>query len=312
MPTVDVAIPCYQHGRYLRDCVASVLGQSGCDVRVLVIDNASPDGSADVARSLEREDDRVAVLVRERNLGPHASFNAAVDWASGDYLMILCADDLLAPGCLAGMVAILETHREAAFAYGLDVHWRTGRPKPELPAPSFVWRVEPGLDFIRARCRKPEAYIAAGMVLTRTGIHKSAGHYREELPHTDDFEMLLRLALLGPVAHASTVVGIKRMHNANRTTDFLRERTRDLAERLAATESFFARDGRELPERDALRTLARRSIAARAYWCALKDLARGRRSWFDLLRFAIGLDRSVILIPPVRYFFPHAFAGQDR
>ena len=43
MASVDVVVPCYQYGRYLRDCVASVLQQDIEDVRVLIVDNASTD-----------------------------------------------------------------------------------------------------------------------------------------------------------------------------------------------------------------------------------------------------------------------------
>ena len=34
MPTADIVVPCYNYGRYLRDCVASVLAQEGCDLRI--------------------------------------------------------------------------------------------------------------------------------------------------------------------------------------------------------------------------------------------------------------------------------------
>src|SRR5262245_11354896 len=122
MASVDIAIPCYQYGRYLRQCVASVLAQGIDDVRVLIIDNASTDDSVAVARQLALEDARVEVLARPTNLGPHAAFNAGIDWARADYFMVLCADDLLTPGSLARAVAVMETHPEVAFAYGTDVH----------------------------------------------------------------------------------------------------------------------------------------------------------------------------------------------
>ncbi len=248
MASVDVAIPCYQHGRFLRDCVLSVLDQGITDLRILIIDNASTDGSADVARQLASEDERVQVSVHAVNLGPHASFNEGVDWAAGDYFMILCSDDLLAPGALAHMVDVMERHPDAAFAYGNDTHWADGQPCPvaPIPSPAPSWHVRDGHDFITERCRKPEGYIAAGMVLNRTASHKAAGHYRPELPHTDDFEMLLRLACLGRVAHTDAVLGIKRMHGQNRTNDFLAQRTRDLCERVAALDSFFSREGSAL------------------------------------------------------------------
>jgi glycosyltransferase involved in cell wall biosynthesis len=66
--SVDVVVPSYQYGRYLRDCVRSVLTQDVSDLRVLIIDNASTDDSVEVARRLAAEDDRVEVVARPRNL----------------------------------------------------------------------------------------------------------------------------------------------------------------------------------------------------------------------------------------------------
>lgn len=303
MASVDIAIPCYQHGQFLRDCVSSVLSQTIDDLRILIIDNASTDDSADIARELATEDKRVEVVIHPVNLGPHASFNEGVDWARSDYFMILCSDDILTPGSLSSMVGIMEDDPEISFAYGKDVHWVDGdaRPNPIGSPAGSQWRVRDGSDFIVDRCRNPEHYIAAGMVLTRTSAHKTAGHYREELPHTDDLEMLLRLACLGRVADTRRILGIKRMHGDNRTRDFLDNRTHDLVERLAALESFFTHEGADMDQARHLMQLGRRGVSERAYWCGVKALIKGQRSAFDLLRLAVKLNPKVAVIPPLNY-----------
>src|SRR5262245_3553031 len=101
MSSVDVVIPCYQYGRFLRECVSSVLTQGVSHIRVLIIDNASTDGSAEIARQLAAEDSRIEVAAHSHNVGPTASYNEGIDWASAEYFVLLDADDLLAPGCLA-------------------------------------------------------------------------------------------------------------------------------------------------------------------------------------------------------------------
>jgi glycosyltransferase involved in cell wall biosynthesis len=312
MASVDIAIPCYQHGRFLRDCVESVLQQGIKDTRVVIIDNASTDDSVDIARQLASEDPRVALVAHASNLGPHASFNEGVGWAAADYFMVLCADDLLAPGSLARAIAIMEQVPELSFAYGTDVHWGTG-PRPSTPSDSQTdWQISSGSDFITRCCRNPERYIAAGMVLVRTAAQKATGYYRPELPHTDDFEVLLRLALQGPVAFTRAVQGIKRMHGANQTDDILRDRPRDLAERLSAIDCFFDHEGQALVDANRLRRLGRRSISERAYWCGVKDLVRGRRSAGGLLRLAVELDPSVAVIPPLNYLLRMRSVSRDN
>lgn len=302
-PSIDIAIPCYEYGRFLRGCVESVLAQGMASVRILVIDNASSDDTLDVARALAGKDSRIEILARAVNYGPHASFNAGIDWATADYFMVLCADDLLAPGSLKRAVEIMERHTDIAFAYGEDVHC-TGDPSltwSAMGSEQDSWRVSSGNTFIEERCRRPEGYIAAGMVLVRTATQKLAGHYRPELPHTDDFEMLLRLALLGRVAYTPAIQGLKRMHSANRTNYYLQERTRDLVERVAALESFFLREGGAMPDARRLRQMGMRSIAERAYWCGIKDLVRGRRSAVALFKLAYELDRTTMFVPPLNY-----------
>ncbi len=312
MPSVDVAVPCFQHGRFLRDCVESALNQGIEQIRVVVIDNASSDDSVEIARQLGREDSRVELIAHPKNLGPHASFNEGVDWATADYFMVLCADDLLTPGCLGRAVAILEAQPELSFAYGTDVHWRGGDQPIVDDGAEANWQVTSGGEFIERCCRNPERYIAAGMVLVRTSMQKAVGHYRAELPHTDDFEMLLRLARRGPVAFTRAVQGIKRMHGANQTDTFLAERTRDLVERLAAIDSFFENEGGSMDEADRLRRLGRRSISERAYWCGMKDLMYGRMTGAGLLRLAVELDPTVAVFPPLNYLMRMREVSRDN
>ena len=99
---IDVFIPCYNYGRFLYQCVNSVLGQAGVDVRVLVIDDASSDNTAEVAAALAREDPRVTVIRHSTNKGHIDTYNEGIEWASADYMLLLSADDYLLPGALAG------------------------------------------------------------------------------------------------------------------------------------------------------------------------------------------------------------------
>ena len=52
MATVDIVVPCYRYGHFLEECVGSILNQSLDDVRILIIDDASPDDSAAAAKAL--------------------------------------------------------------------------------------------------------------------------------------------------------------------------------------------------------------------------------------------------------------------
>jgi GT2 family glycosyltransferase len=298
--SVDIAIPCYQYGRFLRQCVHSVQAQGIADLRILIIDNASTDDSVAVAEELAARDPRITVIARPVNLGPQASYNEAIDWAEGDYFMILCADDLLPPGALHRGIGIMEVDMSISFAFGRDVAFRDDSELLAIETNTRTrWNVMEGTHFIAERCTNP---VATASLLVRTKAQKQVGHYRSTLPYTDDLEMILRLATVGNVAITDAVQGARRLHGANMADVFGQSRAHDLAERGRAFESFFAREGARLPETKYLRRLAERWLAERAYWWALRGMLTGRRrEAADLLAFALRRSPSMALIPPVNF-----------
>src|SRR5947209_515437 len=109
-PSVTVIIPCHNYGHYVSTAVQSVLDQPGVDVEAIVIDDASTDESAEVVRGLAAADPRVRAILHRRNAGHIATYNEGLEQATGDYVVLLSADDALTPGSLARATALLETH----------------------------------------------------------------------------------------------------------------------------------------------------------------------------------------------------------
>lgn len=275
MASVDVAIPCYQYGRFLRECVASVLNQD-VDVRVLIIDNASTDDTLEVAMRLAVEDSRVAVQAHRTNLGPHAAYNAGIAWASADYFLVLDADDLLAPGCLSRAVAIMESDRGISFTHGAEIRFHGGEPHHEDRSPVGNWQVSSGAEFIETICHTPVNHVGAPTVVRRTATQKRIGGYRPELPYSDDLEMWLRLATVGRVASTTSVQAYRRVHPSQMSEQFrVANQVRDFREREAAFASFFAHEGRTIPQAARLLETAKQGLGEHAYWSAISHICRG-------------------------------------
>lgn len=305
MARVDVAVPCYQYGRFLRDCVASILSQDLRDVRVLIIDNASTDDSLAVARMLAA-DPRIEIVAHPRNLGPHASFNRGIEWAESEYFMVLCADDMLLPGALSRAVAIMDRHPEIGLAYGRSalVFGEDHPTGEEGLSREQSWRVLAGTALLERFCRTGICHIAGCTAVVRTAVQKRVGYYRPELPHTDDFELWMRFAVQGAVAETDTLQGLLRVHGENRSAPVHQDHSRDIVHCEAAFESFFAKEGAELPGAAALHRMARHSLGARAYWSALSHLSRGHLGpGRSLMRHATRLSPSTAVLPPVGYLF---------
>lgn len=306
MNSIDVVVPCYQYGQFLHDCVASILAQDRVHLRVLIIDNASTDGSLEIAQELARKDPRVEIEGHKTNRGASASYNEGIDWASADYFHLLDADDVLVPGSLARAVACMERNRNVVMTHGGEsqVAFEAGAtPVVPLP-PSVEWIVTRGHDFIDGLCRRPVNNVGATTVVRRTSAQKQAGYYRAELPFTDDLELWLRLATIGDIASTTTVQAIRRIHKAQATNSFVEFIVPDIVEREAAFSSFFMHEGRYLPAAKHLHRRARQRLADQAYWWGLSRTFHGDLpAGWALLRYAFANSPLSLVLPPLSYIF---------
>jgi glycosyltransferase involved in cell wall biosynthesis len=322
MSSIDVVVPNYNYGRYLRSCVRSVLDQEGVAVRVLIIDNASMDDSADIAIALAAEDERVHLILRPQNMGPHASFNEGIDWARADYFLILCADDVLVQGALSRAVHVMDRDPSISFCHGRDVPIRDAMPVPRIaPQPALpTYRLLGGRAFIKRFCRMGFFQISSPTVIARTSAQKRAGHYRETLPHTDDYEMWLRLAMQGPVAELDSIQAGLRSHDSNRSKTIVSNQLHHILQTNAAAQSFFDHEGSRLKHSRSMRKLAQKGISNRAYWCGVTHLLHKSTAARGYFRLAFSLSPIATVLPPVAYLLsrpdrlrrllPHLSPGQ--
>ena len=303
MPLIDVVIPNYCYGRYLPQCVQSIVRQQVDDIRILIVDNASTDDSVDVATELARRDKRITVVAREKNLGLHASCNEGVDWARSKYFLILCADDLLVEGCFRRALSVLEREPDVSFACGAELVWHEDRPFPALENSALnAWRFLSMESFVLERSLPSEVLFGSGAALIRTSELKRVGHFRSEVTYLEDLEMYLRLSLDRRVAITEAIHGIRRVHGANLSAIFWQDFRRDMIEKKLTFDSFFSHEAAGVPGVEKLRRNVYRNLGKRAYWSGLSHIARGQRAaGFDLLRFAAELSPSLAYIPPVDY-----------
>jgi glycosyltransferase involved in cell wall biosynthesis len=128
--TLSLIIPVRDRAALLAEALASVLSQSQPPDEIVVVDDASSDASASVASAC---DPRVRVIRRSQAGGPAAARNDGAGAATGDLLVFLDSDDLLAPGMIARQSAWLTLHPEHEVIYGGQVIFRG--PPPPLPQP---------------------------------------------------------------------------------------------------------------------------------------------------------------------------------
>src|SRR5260370_17115227 len=104
---VSVTIVTYNSGRFIKRCLESVLEQRYRDREIIVIDNASTDGTTDI---LEQFEDRCQIVYNEENIGFAAAQNQAIALSSGDWVLTLNPDVLLLTDFIQVLVDATQIH----------------------------------------------------------------------------------------------------------------------------------------------------------------------------------------------------------
>ncbi|MBV9853413.1 MAG: glycosyltransferase [Streptosporangiaceae bacterium] len=285
-PSVSVIIPCYNYGRYLTQCVSSVLDQRGVRVDVIVIDDASTDGSDQIVRRLGARDVRIRTTCHAVNQGHIATYNEGLAQAIGDYSVLLSADDLLTPGCLARATSLMEEYPSVGLTYGHAIEFADG----DLPAArtsAKSWIVWQGHDWIMQRCKAGGNALKSPEAVLRTSVLRQIGGYRADLPHAADFELWMRAAAVsdvGYVAGADQAYYRSHAHNMHQSAFSMLD---DYSQRLACFDVALSERPGLLKGPGSMRDTAHRALARNALSDAIRDTghrALARSSLYHLVR----------------------------
>lgn len=215
LPSLEVVVVNWNSGRLLRDCLASV-----CAVhdprfelcRIIVVDNASSDGSAE---GLERLDPRVEVLRSCRNLGFAAACNRGAAGSTADVLLFLNPDTRVTADALARPVQCLAArssrHIGIAGVRLVDDEGTTSRSCARFPTPAMFTRLMLGLDrlsperwpshFMREwdhRDTRQVDHVCGAFYVVRRQVFQSLGGFDERFfLYLEDLDFSRRAALHG-------------------------------------------------------------------------------------------------------------------
>lgn len=193
--TVSVIITCHNYGRYLRECLESVLAQERPPDEILVVDDASTDNSPAIAAAY------AAFGVRyERVEYQNAchSYNHGIAATSGDLIAFVDADNALKPRFLSALATVLEADAALGFAYS-DRYWAG-----EVSAAAWAdLGVVPGTIF-RSFPPDPAMLVHANFIDTMSMVRRSAveavGGFKD-MPILWDYQLWLAIMEAGWGAH---------------------------------------------------------------------------------------------------------------
>ena len=119
MAKISVIIPVYNVEPYLKQCMDSVVGQTLKDIEIICVDDGSTDGSLDILREYEAEDNRIQII-EQKNAGAGAARNNGMRHATGKYLSFLDSDDFFEPRMLEKAYDLAEKDQADFVAYKSD------------------------------------------------------------------------------------------------------------------------------------------------------------------------------------------------
>lgn len=271
---VSVLVPAYNHAAYVRECLDALAAQTHRPLELLIGDDASTDGTAEVIRTFIRERGdafhRVVFEERSTNGGTAAMLNALIAQARGRYVFLNASDDRASPRAIEVLAGVLDADRRVALAVAdseiIDrssrrVYWGPDRTTfvDEAAATHRTWvdylrAVNRPGTFDRARFGKPGTlhrahYIPNGKLFRRSAVIAVGGWRPGTL---EDWDLNFRLALHHRMRYVDEVLFAYRWHDTNTMHDPSRwvplmTRTEELiAEELRHPISWL----RTLPHRD--------------------------------------------------------------
>ena len=290
-------VPCYNYGLFLPECVDSVLTQTGVDVRLLIIDDASSDDSGEVAAVLAAKDLRITFRRHARNCGHIATYNEGIDWVSAQYMLLLSADDYLLPGALQRASALMDGNEGVTFTFGaaLGLDSSTGTVSPIRTLPRSRDVIMGGASFIRVS--GGGNVVPGPTAVVRSEIQKRAGdtclNCRTPATWRCGCDSPAMEGWGSSMPRRRSIVDTGRRCRVDYYAGYLP----DLEQRELVLNHFFSHQGRKLPSWEKLYRRAMKQLGSTAFGRAATALERGETERSrNLLRLAVRVSPPVIQV----------------
>ena len=195
----SVIIPLYNKAPYIRKALESVLAQTYTDYELIIVDDGSTDGSAEIAEAfLQTPASRLSPLafrlIRQANSGVSAARNNGVAQAHGDYIAFLDADDWWEPTYLERMAQLIEDYPDAGLYACNYVYYKPGKTHVALNIPTGY------INYPKAYYKSNAMPVWTGAAMIPRKVFDELGGFPLGIKLGEDFLLWSKIALQYPVA----------------------------------------------------------------------------------------------------------------
>jgi glycosyltransferase involved in cell wall biosynthesis len=224
MPAVSVIVPNYNHARFLRRRIDTILTQTFPDFELILLDDCSTDNSRDILTAY-KDDSRVRIEFNAKNSGgTFKQWNKGVRLAKGKYVWIAESDDYADQRLLERLVEILERDEKIAFAFCRS--WRVTDDDQLKGFEDTYFRYQAlhgwNADFCLEGLQECRSYFLfenqvpnASAVVFRKVVYERLGGADESMILCSDWKLWAAMALADRVAYASEPLNYYRLHDAS-------------------------------------------------------------------------------------------------
>jgi len=194
-PKVSVLIKCYNHARYIRQTLESILSQTYQDFEIVITDDGSTDDTAEILRCFD--DPRISIEFLPNNIGISGAMNATIARAKGDYLAIINSDDFATPNRLQAQVDFLDANQNVSAIFtSAQLVNETGEPLAganpfDIPEQLKSFSRKAWLRFFFFE----RNVLCAPSAMIRREAYADVGLYDRRLTNLQDFDMWIRLLI---------------------------------------------------------------------------------------------------------------------
>jgi glycosyltransferase involved in cell wall biosynthesis len=319
-PLVSVIIPAFNAGSYIDEALRSALAQTYPKVELIVVDDASTD---DTGARVAAYAPRVHCIRHARSSGSaSAPRNTGMHHSRGEYICFLDADDIMLPDRIESRVAFLSAHPEVGLVFSDYRDFSPAAPAVRShfeTCPRLQQRLDGKLSLIlesaeaTALLAQENFGISGGFMMRRSLLQFEPG-FEPTLTACEDFHFYYRLARLGPVGVINKIGMMRRLHEANMTSNPVRMLSAGIRSRTLLRNSEKNSGTREHLNRyvaECHATLARYHAEHGDYLRAIRADARaffGDASASRLRTFCRGVARTVAIAAGLH----RASAGERR
>ena len=195
-PKVSVLIPAYNHEKFLKDTIESVLNQTFSDFELLISDDCSTDNTAQVIKSFS--DQRIAGIFFEENRGTVRALNSLLEHAKGEYIAVLGSDDIWEPKKLERQLNVMENDKNLAACFTwasiVDQNSNIISDEKEFPIHIFDFNNTDRVMMLKEIFLSGNHFCHSS-VLIRGDIHCQVGEYNIAYRQLHDLDLWIRILL---------------------------------------------------------------------------------------------------------------------